>query len=503
MNQLSLFSIFQSGMVIQRSKPVPIWGNAPIGSHITIVLNNISMQATANTNGDFQVTFPPMEAGTGYTLSVSSDSPDTQPLTFTDIAIGDVWLAGGQSNMEFFLRYDKDWNSVKNYENNPLIRVYNVPQSAFPGHTRKTPGYGRWMQSDDSDFETFSAPAYSFAYNLQPHINIPIGIIGCNWGGTTATAWLDESNLQKKPLDIYLKEYHDACSLYSAEEMEQLSLDGWKFEDSPAHDLEFRPLLYGRDYSWQKDYMKQHTQDPLIPLGPYHINRPGGLYHMMLEPLHSFPIKGVIWYQGESDAGHADIYDTLLETLITDWRQKWNDDFPFLFVQLAPFGIWLECTSENYSVVREKQQLVSDTVPNTGMVSIMDIGSYYDIHPKEKMEVGRRLALLARGKVYGEDILCESPRLINAEKTDTRITLTFHHCKNLSANGGQNDFVVIQNDEIREITELSITNNQIHITVNHLTESPVTIKLAQADYAEIHIFNEANLPICPFAITIG
>ena len=209
--------------------------------------------------------------------------------------------------------------------------------------------------------------------------------------------------------------------LYSTEEMDQLSLDGWKFEDSPAHDLEFRPLLYGRDYTWQEDYMKQHTKDPLIPLGPYHINRPGGLYHMMLEPLHSFPIKGVIWYQGESDAGHADIYDTLLETLITDWRQKWNDDFPFLFVQLAPFGIWLECTSENYSVVREKQQLVSDTVPNTGMVSIMDIGSYYDIHPKEKMEVGRRLALLARGKVYGEDILCESPRLINAEKTDTAL----------------------------------------------------------------------------------
>lgn len=279
-------------------------------------------------------------------------------------------------------------------------------------------------------------------------------------------------------------------------------MEGWEFEDSYEHDLEFRPLLYGRDYEWQKQYLAEHKNDPMIPIGPYNINRPGGLYHMMLEPLHNFAIKGVIWYQGESDAGHADMYDTLLETMITAWRKKWNDEFPFLFVQLAPFGVWLECVSDNYAIVREKQEIVSNTVPNTGMVSIMDIGSYYDIHPKEKMEVGRRLALLARGKVYGEDILCESPRLVSAARRDNVITLSFSHCDTLNIGDGKNDFVIMQNDTELPVEKITATQNKLLLEVNHLTNNEIIVSLGYADYAEIHIFNEARLPICPFKITM-
>lgn len=405
--------------------------------------------------------------------------------------------------MEFFLRYDKDWDTVKHYKNNPKIRVFNVPQVAFEGHTgRDTTGYGRWMQADDPDFETFSAPGYSFARNLQPHIDVPVGIIGCNWGGTTATAWLDETILEESPLNIYLKEYADACSLYSEDEMKRLSMEGWAFEDSKEHDLEFRPLLYGRDYDWQLTYINDHKNDPQIPMGPYNINRPGGLYHTMLEPLTSFPIKGAIWYQGESDAGHADMYDLLLGKMISFWREKWNDEFPFFFVQLAPFGVWLECTSDNYAIVREKQELVSNTVPNTGMVSIMDIGSYYDIHPKEKMEVGRRLALLARGKVYGENILCESPRLQSAGRTGHTITLVFENCCSFTNGNKKSDWKIMQNNKELSIDSISLDRNIISITVNELTDSPAIISLGYADYAEVHIFSEAGLPICPFAITV-
>ena len=503
MNKISLFPLFQSGMVIQRNKPIHIWGSAPAQSCITVTMNETSVNTDTDINGSFHAVLPAKEAGTGHTLTITCNLPDTAPLILTDIAIGDVWLAGGQSNMEFFLRYDKDWNTVKTYTNNPQIRVYNVPQTAFEGHDRKAPGYGRWMQSNDPDFETFSAPGYSFALNLQPHLNIPIGIIGCNWGGTTATAWLDETLLASSPLDVYLKEYEEACSLYTPEEMKRLSMEGWQFEDSKEHDLEFRPLLYGRDYPWQLQYIAEHKNDPVIPMGPYNINRPGGLFHTMLEPLMSFPIKGAIWYQGESDSGHADIYHILMEKLISFWRQKWNDDLPFLFVQLAPFGVWLECTSDHYAIVRDKQELVSSTVPNTGMVSIMDIGSYYDIHPKEKMEVGRRLALLARGKVYGENILCESPRLISAKRNGNTITLTFNHCNILSTNGERNDFLITQNGNTLEITNLSIQENQIHITVKDSENDSITIELAHADYAEIHIFNEANLPVCPFTVTVS
>lgn len=499
MQAFALFSIFQSGMVLQRNKPIHIWGTAPVSSVVTASLNDVCVSASAKEDGTFTIILPSMKETTGCTLTVSCDIKVASPIVLTDIAIGDVWLAGGQSNMEFFLRYDKDWDTVKNYENNPMIRVYNVPQVAFEGHTsRIIPGYGRWMQSDDPDFETFSAPGYSFARHLQPHINVPIGIIGCNWGGTTATAWLDESELADEPLNIYLKEYQDACALYSKEEMTRISLDAWTFEDSLEHNLDFRPLLFGRDYQWQLQFLDDHKHDPVIPLGPYNINRPGGLFHTMLEPLMKFAIKGAIWYQGESDAGHPDIYHLLMERLISYWRKRWNDELPFFFVQLAPFGVWLECTSDNYALVREKQEYVSNHVPNTGMVSIMDIGSYYDIHPKEKMEIGRRFALLARGMVYGEDIICKSPRLKNASRLENTICLTFDNCSCLTIGEQKSDWKLMQNGTELTIDSISAKDNTITISVEDLTDAKVSISLAYADYAEIHIWNEAGLPICPF-----
>ncbi|MBS7303965.1 MAG: hypothetical protein KIG50_07500 [Lachnospiraceae bacterium] len=245
MEQLSLYSIFQSNMVLQRQKPISVWGSAPLGSNVTVKLMDFSVTSTVNEDGSFSIVLPTKEACESCTLTVLCDKEGISPVVLTNISIGDVWL--------------------------------------------------------------------------------------------------DEKELEQEPLNIYLKEYKEACALYSEEEMKNISLKGWKFEDSKEHDLEFRPLLYGKDRAWQEAYMKEHENDPLIPLGPYNINRPGGLYHLMLEPLTLFPVKGALWYQGESDSGpgHAEIYDILMERLITFWRRKWNDDFPFLFVQLAPFGVWL------------------------------------------------------------------------------------------------------------------------------------------------------------------
>lgn len=523
MEQIVLSPIFQSNMVLQRQKPIHIWGQAPADRQVIIYLSQDTTKTNPNTDyiennttgtyasvstisdsfGYFHGTLPPMEAARNCTLSVRCADSKAEELILTNVSIGDIWLACGQSNMEFFLRYDKDWETTKQLPENPDIHVYNVVQTAFEGHRRDIPGYGRWMNDKDPELETFSAPGYSFARHIQPHIDVPIGIIGCNWGGTTATAWLDESELQKEPLCIYLEEYKQALSMYSSEEMTQISLKAWEFEDSPEHGTDFAPLMYGRDYDWQKQYLKDHASDPVIPLGPYNINRPGGLYHRMLEPLIPFSIKGVLWYQGESDAYHGDMYDILLGTLIQSWRKKWNDNFPFLFVQLAPFGVWLECTSDHYTIVREKQELVSRTVPNTGMVSIMDIGSYYDIHPKEKMEVGRRLALLARGKVYGESILCKSPCICMATRENHSIILTFDYCSTLHMDGKRNDFVLKQNNTVLALDSVSLIQNTIIISSNALSDGPVQISLGYADYAEIHIYNEAELPILPFCININ
>ncbi len=511
MNLLTTAPIFQSNMVLQREKPIIIWGNAPARCHITVCLQTptgtvsaeaLSKQEISAATGRWQCIMPPQTACENATLTINCEHPECETITLNHISIGDVWLAGGQSNMEFFLRYDKDWDTVKNYEKNPKIHMYNVPQICFAGQQRDTTGYGVWLEEGETGFDTFSAPGYSFARNIQPHIDVPIGIIGCNWGGSTAAAWLDESCLKEEPLAIYLREYETALKEYTPEEMTRISLEGWAFETSPKHVEEFMPLLYGRDRAWQENYMKEHANDPVIPMGPYNINRPGGLYHQMLEPLIPFAIKGALWYQGETDAGHADMYDKLMTTMITFWRNKWNDQFPFLFVQLAPFGVWLDCDSKGYTIVRAKQELVSKTVAGTAMVSIMDIGSYYDIHPKQKMEVGRRLALLARGKVYGENILCESPEFLNAVR-DTghknTITVSFANCGSLTCSDQEiTGFVLIQQGKEIPIDSVTIDGTHIILKADALTDAPYTIQFAWADYITVNLYNEAGLPVKPF-----
>ena len=546
MNTLTLSPIFQSGMVLQREKPILVFGTAPEGSLVTVHLFSESADCTSSTavSSDCNVTkaalsqanvtpshctdcawqcvLSPQKAGEHFSLSVSCSvqTPD-QDILLTDISIGDVWLAGGQSNMEFFLRYDQDWETVKAYEPNPKIHMYNVPQLAFPGHQKDTTGYGKWFREGESGFEIFSAPGYSFARNLQPHIGVPIGIIGCNWGGTTASAWLDEKLLEDSPLSVYLEEYEAALRQYAPEELEQLSLQAWAFEDSKQHTEDFMPLLYGRDRAWQEQYMQDHKDDPKVPLGPWNINRPGGLYHKMLEPLIPFTLKGFLWYQGESDCCHASLYGDLMSSLISCWRTRWNDELPFLFVQLAPFGLWLDCDSIDYAEVRHQQEWVSKTVPQTGMISIMDIGSYYDIHPKQKMEVGRRLALLARSRVYGESIVCESPSLLRAERNGKTLLFTLSDCqelhgclpygtpplpqppvplngKPLPTFGTPTGFVLLQEQKEIPIDSIRLQDNQILITADTLSSAPCSVSFAWADFAEVHIWNEAGLPVRPF-----
>lgn len=510
---LTLAPILRSGMVIQRDKPVTIWGNAPDNSIITVEFCGCT-ETTETRQGEWKCILPSQSAGEYYELSVSCNMPDIEDIHLTDISIGDVWLACGQSNMEFFLRYDSDWEKVKKYRKNNRIHMYNVPQIAFEGHIRDREGYGTWFREGECGFEIFSAPGYFFARNIQPEINIPIGIIGCNWGGSTASSWLDESYLADYPLSVYLKEYETALSLYSPDTLEKMSMEGWAFEDSPEHIADFIPLMYGRDLEWQERYMKEHGNEPFIPMGPYHFNRPGGLYHQMLKPLTSFPVKGILWYQGESDAIHADIYDKLLTSLITCWCRDFKDNLPFLIVQLAPFGKWLDCDAAGYPEVRRRQEMVSKNVSNTAMASIMDIGCYHDIHPKQKMEVGRRLALLALGKVYGENILCEPPELEKAERIKNRIILSFKNCRDNYGNNkllaikketdnpqsvcGINGFKIEQSQKDISIEDIRLEENKIILYTVMLTEQPCKVYFACSNYVEVNIFNAAGLSVKPF-----
>lgn len=515
-----LAEIFQSGMMLQRDKEISIWGEAEPGASIALKVYQgsasdpgeavIQCQCTAGRDGSFTLSLPPHAAGESFSICVNSDLANAEPLILENICFGDIWLAGGQSNMEFFLKYDCDWEATKKLPRNPHIRMYNVPQRAFEGHmTHNKGGYGYWFDDSDSGIESFSAPAYSFARNVQEATGIPIGIIGCNWGGSTAAAWVPEEALRTPPLNRYLKEYEEAVAGVSPEKLTADSLSAWEFEDSEQHSSDFEPLLYGKDRDWQLAYMKRHAGEPVIPMGPYNFNRPAGLYHTMLSKLIPFAIKGVLWYQGESDAGdRAFMYDKLLTALIHDWRREWNDELPFLIVQLAPFGVWLDCDNKEYVTVREKQAAVAEKVPGVYMASIMDIGSYYDIHPKEKMEVGRRLALLARRHVYGEtELLCDAPKAVNAVYDGNgRIVITFLHGDGLSLGSKPSDWdISIGELPIQPIT-ISAEDDRLILTLPQPVkdkEIPFRISLGWRDYAEIHIHNRAGLSAAPFQLQVN
>lgn len=518
-----LAELFQSGMLFQREKEIVLWGSSVPGAQITVSLiredacpntsaagQNVAAQGKgfADAGGSFRLTLPPQKAGEGFALTVVSSFADDKPIILHHIGFGDIYLAGGQSNMEFFLKYDRDWEKVKKLPRNPHIRMYNVPQRAFEGHTshNKT-GYGYWFDDRSEALATFSAPAYSFARNIQEAVGVPIGIIGCNWGGSTAAAWVPEEVLCTPPLTRYLEEYEEAIAGLSPERIAEESLAAWAFEDSEQHGADFEPLLYGRDRGWQLAYMQRHAGEPIVPMGPYHFCRPAGLYHTMLSALVPFALKGVLWYQGESDAGdRALFYDKLLTALITSWREAWGEELPFLIVQLAPFGVWLDCDSKNYTTVREKQAYVAEHVPGVYMASIMDLGSYYDIHPKEKMEVGRRLALLARGHLYDEPtLLCDAPKAVCASLLNSgQIAVTFLHADGLTVSEKPSDLWITAGGLRIQPTGVAAENNRLLLTLPcDLPMQDISfVSLGWDDYAEIYIYNSAGLSAAPFRLPV-
>ena len=506
MNTIKLDDIFQAGMVLQRDRDFVIYGTAAPGSIVRIQIGDSEYEAYSSERGDFACKIGALSASRDLSLRVKDGSSS---LEIYPLHVGDVYLAGGQSNMEFFLKFDEDFDRIKAEAPNPDIHMYNVPQVAFEGHTsRSRYGYGQWMKAGDNGFETFSAPAYSFARFLQPEIGVPIGLIGCNWGGSTASAWVPEEVLEKEPLNNYFKEYKEAMPDISEEELRNQSLEAWAFEDSAAHGRDFEPLLYGRSRSFQLDYLKEHAGEPVIPMGPYNMNRPCGLYHTMLKPLTKYPIKGVLWYQGESDAGNrAWMYDQLLTGLIRHWRCEWGYDFPFIMVQLAPFGKWLECGNEEYTVVRQMQQKVADELDDTYMVSIMDLGSYYDIHPKTKMEVGRRMSLIARKYIYGESgLLADAPRFIKGHLEGDRIVLQFDNADGLQIVSEKNDIVVMSTEPI-PILDIECKDDNLILTIDTsvltVSNTPsLTVSVGWADYAEIYIRNSSGLCMAPFKAEI-
>jgi sialate O-acetylesterase len=501
---IQLAKIFQDKMTLQRNKPVKIWGTTDRRQKVTVKIDEIPVLSDAEISGEFVLHLPAMDTGADCNLSI--EGPEDR-IVLQQVDIGEVWLAGGQSNMQFHLRFDAEADAQIAAADDPHLRFYDVAEYAFTGEAddgfKDDSGWDRWMSFNPENAVYFSAAGYYFARMLRENLNVPVAVVGCNWGGTSASSWLDRKWLAEDPeLSVYLTEYETGLQKINMETYAQDNRQIRQKLASPAFIKISDQLLYGNPDQKTLDELAEFAPMFMnISLGPHDANRPGGLYENMLSQIRGLSCAGVIWYQGESDSRHASLYGRLFSQMIRCWRHDWQEELPFLFVQLAPFGSWLGSSGEMFPEVRRQQEWVSKNIDRTYMACIMDSGMEHDIHPKQKRPVGERLALLAIGKVYGQAILCEAPELEQAVHQQSQVILTFAHTGNgLYLRGNQLHAIqILAGDQPVFDYSAAVSGSRLILEADAFTGSRLTLEFAQTPYCEVNLYNSADIPAKPFA----
>lgn len=512
--------LFQDHMVLQRDKQVAVWGTADAGKRITVAMQGKTSDAVTGADGKWEVICGPYSASFAEKMTITSGEEE---LELQDVQVGEVWLAGGQSNMEFHMRYDADMAEEVKICTNHNIRFFDYPEVAYVGQIDEADYrkyYGFWRKAEPEQLERFSAVGYYFAKDLQKRYDVPIGIIGCNWGGSPACAWMSEEAILEGGGKVYLDEYEEAIKDLDMEEYEaafRRNREIWPVDQlaGPIGDK----MMFGASEEEMDALFQEMGLDPTDPealgplIGPKYERRPCGLYESMLQPIVPYGIRGVIWYQGETDGDcHPEIYKTLFPALIRNWRQLWGEELPFLFVQIEPLDRWMQCVGEPYVEIRAAQQHTADTVPNTGMAVTTDVGMQTDIHPKKKQPVGHRLALLAQNMVYGEDVLCEAPTLSKIQVEAGKIVLAFEHAgEGLYLTGtmphGQavdpgklGGLQVFQDGRELDAASLYARAEGCQVTVmgDEIRPGvPTQVKLARTGWCLVNLYNSAGIPARP------
>ena len=501
--------IFQDKMILQRGKEIYIWGTGEAGKEITIEIQGVKSSALIDGNGKWIISLAPLQASEVEKMEIMSGE---ERIVYNEVAIGEVWLAGGQSNMEFFMKYDKEMPIEQENCENPRIRFFDYPEVSYEGQLEDADysQFGIWRDCNKENLPYYSAVGYYFAKQLEENLKVPVGIVGCNWGGTTGCSWLDVKYLQGNEGKAWLDDYDKAVENIDLEEYNTKYMKNpMNFKTNPLEDKMADLFMFGMPPGELEKIVAGFaagSENEFIPeIGPKYEKRPGGLYEVMLKKIAPYAVKGFIWYQGESDDEKAEIYRTVFSSMIRCWRDLWKEELPFLFVQLAPFRKWLDCVGSRYTELRAQQEWVSEHVAGTGMAVITDVGMECDIHPKFKRPVGERLALLARGKVYSEDILCEAPKLISAKLENGKLILEFANAEGgLILKGSNVNALEIlrDNDKVTEyVCTVLDTKLILESNIFKLGRS-IEVSLACAEYYEVNLYSKAGIPARPGKIVL-
>jgi len=472
MSRTNLPRLFSDNMVLQEGASVPIWGWGPDGAIVTVRFQK-QIVSTRVKDGKWLVRLGGLKPGGPDTLTISSGNS----IVLKNVLVGEVWLASGQSNMEFPLKQSHAAAADIFSSANPMIHWLKVPKARMDSPANDIGA--SWTECNPDTAPNFSAVAYYFARDLQKALHAPIGVIESDWGGTPAEVWMQRAFLQANPR--YRTEVFDAWIV--AED---------KYERSLA--------AYNQEKSEAKDKGMEFTN--AAPRRPW---KPGELYNGMIAPLAGCAIKGVLWYQGESNVGSAEDawqYHTLFPDLIRNWRTVWDEGaFPFLLVQLAPFGDIQQRPSESsWASVREAQLKAAKLLPKVAMAVITDVGDQHNIHPTQKQPVGGRLALAARGIAYHQAIEYSGPVYKRAKIEKNQIVLTFDHLGGgLEARGGDlTGFAICGPDRKFVWANAEIKGLDKVLVHSTAVAHPIAVRYGWASYPVVNLWNKAGLPASPF-----
>lgn len=500
---MKLARLFQDHMVIQRGKPFLIWGTGEEGETVTVTIGQ-DKQTVRTNGGRWKIEFPPISTEKGMTITVESENGQE---VIRDVVSGEVWIAGGQSNMEFQMLFDADHENETALCGNTDIRFFDYPEVSYEGQEEDFDysQMGYWRTCTSENLKYFSAVAYYFGKKLNRDLNVPIGIIGCNWGGTTASCWMSEEYLRRHG-QIWIDEYkRTILKIKDLEEYKNIfRKSGRNNRGQPFEDEFTMWVMPGISREEQLKIKEDNSVAEAMESGPFGPRRPCGLYETMLSHIAGYSVRGVIWYQGESDVLHADIYKDVFLDLVQCWRELWKEDLPFITVQLAPFEAWLDLEGTEFPMIRRQQRRAADE-RGIYMVSTSDAGMRYDIHPKRKKPIGQRGALLAEEKIYGMDILGQAPEGRRAEESDDGIMIRFAHAgEGLILKGETLNALKVkrQDGTWAKILSCSVEKETLRIRLDHKKTGKHVIEFAQTPYYEVNLYNSSDIPAIPFLLEV-
>ena len=479
--QLKLGELFNEGAVLQRNAKVSVWGTAVPASNVSVSIQGKMVQAKSDKTGKWTMDLSALKEGGPYEMTVISAN---ETVKLKEIYVGEVWLAGGQSNMGFMLQNAVGGKEEAASATNKNIRFVMVPYKPYEGY--KTKGDMNWhTATTENNVAEMSAVGYYFAKDLQKKLNVPVGVICCYKGGSGAETWMTRDWLLKSTITAPIVEKYESY-------LTELGKDKYKELFSK----------YEADTKQYRDSVKAGNTKavaPKEPMGENHFNRPYGLYHTMLERCIPYSVKGAIWYQGEHNSGRAEQYRTLFPALIAEWRNDFNNPaMPFLFVQLANYGKADANNRPIWPELREAQLLTWQKVKNTGMAVTMDIGEKDNIHPPRKEQVGKRLAAIAFNNVYSLKTPYSGPVYKSMEIKGNQAILSFDFVYDgLKADGELKGFFICGDDKNFIPAKAEIKGNQI-VVYSELISKPAAVRYGWANWSEGNLFNSADLPATPF-----